>query len=277
LDDLHADVTAMVRVEAKGADLPPTVKHVVGTFDDPPNPEVLQTFDRIFLLSPMHEAQVELEVLFIDALIRAGHAPRVVKVAADGFQDPDCSVRFMRNHREIATHLEATELPVSYLAPSMYMENLVSAADPIRMEATVPAPAGDGRIGFIAAKDVAAVAAQLFTSEDPEDRIYVLTGPEALSYAEIAERISAVFAREVDYTDQPPERARQAFIDAGVARWQVDGKLELFDWVRNGGFDYVTDEVRTVTGDDARPIQSWLEEARAAFLVRPPGVPPPRF
>jgi uncharacterized protein YbjT (DUF2867 family) len=109
LDDLHADVTAMVRVEAKGADLPPTVKHVVGTFDDPPSPEVLQTFDRIFLLSPEQEAQVELEVLFIDALIRAGHAPHVVRVAADGFQDPDCSVRFMRNHREITTHLEPAD------------------------------------------------------------------------------------------------------------------------------------------------------------------------
>jgi uncharacterized protein YbjT (DUF2867 family) len=208
----------MVRVEAKGADLPPTVKHVVGTFDDPPNPEVLQTFDRIFLLSPMHEAQVELEVLFIDALIRAGHAPRVVKVAADGFQDPDCSVRFMRNHREIATHLEATELPVSYLAPSMYMENLVSAADPIRMEATVPAPAGDGRIGFIAAKDVAAVAAQLLTSEDPEDRIYVLTGPEALSYAEIAERISAVSSgisceKAVRLLGWKPKRSWRQFLD----------------------------------------------------------------
>jgi len=50
-----------------------------------------------------------------------------VKVAADGFQDPDCHVRFMRSHWQVALHLDATGLPVTYLAPSRYMENLVDA------------------------------------------------------------------------------------------------------------------------------------------------------
>jgi hypothetical protein len=62
LDDLRSDVTAMVRVEAKAADLPPKVQHLVGIFDDPPDRETLRNLDRIFLLSPATEAQVELEV-----------------------------------------------------------------------------------------------------------------------------------------------------------------------------------------------------------------------
>src|SRR5260370_413256 len=99
LADARADVTAMVRVQAKAEDLPGTPQHVVATFDGPPPAEVLRGFHRVFLLSPAIEEQAELETVFIDALVAAGHGPHVVKVAADGFADPGCEVRFMVTHR----------------------------------------------------------------------------------------------------------------------------------------------------------------------------------
>ena len=122
LADARADATAMVRVEARAAGLPGSAPHVVASFDEPPPAEFLRTCDRVFLLSPADEEQVELETVFIDALVAAGHRPHVVKIVADGFEDPDCDVRFMRSHRQIAVHLEATGLPATFLAPSMYTE-----------------------------------------------------------------------------------------------------------------------------------------------------------
>ena len=68
LADAGAAATAMVRVEAKGADLPGSAKHIVATFDYPPPAGVLQSFDRVFLLSPANEEQAELEILFIGYL-----------------------------------------------------------------------------------------------------------------------------------------------------------------------------------------------------------------
>ena len=163
LADAHADVTAMVRVEARAADLPGTPQHVVASFDDPPPAEVLRGFDRVFLLSPAIEEQAELETVFIDALLAAGHGPHVVKIAADGFEDPGCEVRFMLSHRQVAAHLRAVGLPVTYLASALYMEDLLAAADTIRDEAAISVPAGHGRVGFVAASDVAAVAARVLT------------------------------------------------------------------------------------------------------------------
>jgi len=277
LADAGVDATAMVRVEARAADLPGTPRHVVATFDDPPPPEVLRGFDRVFLLSPAHEEQAALETVFIDALVGCGHRPHVVKVAADGFQDPDCEVRFMLSHRQVARHLDALDLPVTYLAPSLYMENLLAAADTIRTEGTIAAPAGRGRAGFVAARDVAAVAARVLTSPGHDGVMYVLTGPEALGYADIAARVSAVFARQVDYEDQPAERARELMLSGGMARWEADGYLELFEWFRDGGADTVTDTVRSVTGTDPQPIDDWLNDARASFIAGLPESPPPVF
>ena len=266
LADADADATAMVRVAARGADLPGSGKHIVATFDQPPAPEVLRLFDQVFLLSPASEEQPELEILFIDALVAADHQPHVVKVAADGFAEPDCEVRFMRGHRQIAMHLAATGLPASYLAPTMYMENLLTAAEGISREGTIYAPAGDGRVGFVAASDVAKVAARVLTGAADQDRTYVLSGPEALGYRDVAARISAVFARQVDYTDLPADRAREELLGSGLTPWQVEGTLEWFDWIRSGAAESVTTDVREVTGQDARPIEDWLDESRSAFL-----------
>jgi NAD(P)H dehydrogenase (quinone) len=266
LGEAGAEVTAMVRVEAKAADLPGEARHIVASFDEPPPAEALREFDRVFLLSPAIEEQAELETVFIDALAGAGHRPHVVKIAQDGFQDPDCEVRFMRSHRQVAVHLDAVGLPVTYLAPAPFMENLQAAAGTIRTEGVIAAPAGHGRVGFVAATDVAAVAARVLTSQDHQDSTYVVTGPEALRYRDVAARISAVFAREVSYQDQPAERARRRMLASGLSRWEADGNLELFDWIRHGGAGTVTAAVRDVTGTGPRPIEDWLSEARATFL-----------
>jgi uncharacterized protein YbjT (DUF2867 family) len=271
LADAGAEATAMVRVEADAADLPGAPQHIVATFDDPPPPEALRRFRRIFLLSPTHEEQAALEIVFTDAVVAAGHRPHIVKIAADGFQDPDCGVRFMRQHREVAMHLGALGLAVTYLAPSMYMETLIDAAQTIRENGAIFAPAGRGRVAFIAARDVAAVAAKVLTSRGHENQTYVLTGPEALGYADVAARLSAVFAREVEYVNQPPGRARRAMLAHGMTPWLADGVLEQFEWIRHGGADTVTTTVRAVTGTDPRPVQDWLGGQRETFLAPDPG------
>jgi len=273
LADAHADVTAMVRVEARAADLPGTPRHVVATFDDPPPAEVLRGFDQVFLLSPAIEEQAELETVFIDALLAAGHGPHVVKIAADGFEDPGCEVRFMLSHRQVAAHLEAVGLPVTYLASALYMEDLLAAADTIRDEAAIRVPAGHGRVGFVAASDVAAVAARVLTSPGHQGATYVVTGPEALRFKDVATRISAVFAREVGYTDQSVHRARELMLASGLSQWQADGNLELFDWIRQGGANTVTATVRELTGAEAQPVEDWLDDSRASFLVPVAGLP----
>ena len=281
LADARADATAMVRVEAKGLDLPGPGKNLVATFDDPPPAERLQDFDRVFLLSPSGETQAELEIGFIDALVAAGHRPYVVKVAADGFIDPGCDVRFMRSHREIARHLDASGLPASYLAPSPYMEMLLPSAEAIRREATLYAPAGHGKVGFVAAADVADAAARLLTGPVPETggdpQVFTLTGPESLTYSNVATRISEVFARQVRYSSLPEEQAREELLGSGLAPWDVEGTLELFAWIRAGGACELTSHVREVTRHAPRGLNDWLEGARATFLEPLPDGPPPTF
>lgn len=265
LADARADATAMVRVEARAEDLPGTPGHVVATLDKPPAAAVLREFDRIFLLSPEVPEQAALETAFIDAVVAAGHRPHIVKVCAYGFHDPDCDVRFMRAHRQVAAHLDAVNLPVTYLAAAPYMENLRDDAAQVRGTGEIRAAAGHGRAGFIAAADVAAAAARVLTSDGQDGVTHVLTGPEALSYAQVAARFGAVFGSRVEYADQSPERERDRLLYAGRTEWEADGAIERFDWIRQGGAATVTDSVRELTGADPRSLQEWLGESREDF------------
>ncbi len=267
LADTRAEVTAMVRVEARAADLPGTPLHLVASLDDPPEADVLRRFDRIFLLSPESEEQAELETAFLDAVAAAGHRPHIVKVCADGFQDPGCEVRFALAHRQVAVHLDALGLPATYLASALYMEDLIPAASAIRETGTLAAPAGHGSVGWIAAADVARVAAQVLTSPAPETDTYVLTGPEKLTYHQVAARYSSVFALKVDFEDQSPEQARKLLIEAGASPWTADGALERFDWIRQGGAATVTDAVQELTGTAPTALQEWLGDSRESFLT----------
>jgi uncharacterized protein YbjT (DUF2867 family) len=238
---------------------------VVATLDRPPSAAVLREFDRIFLLSPEIEEQAALETVFIDAVAAAGHRPHIVKVCPDGFQDPDCDVRFMRAHQQVALHLDAVGLPVTYLAAATYMENLLGDAADVRTTGEIRAAAGDGRAGFIAVTDVAAAAARVLTTGGHEDATYVLTGPEALGYADIAARFSAVFAWQVEYADLPKERERELLLADGRTPWEADGAIERFDWIRQGGASTVTGTVRELTGADPRSLDQWLADSRETF------------
>ena len=267
LADARADATAMVRVEAKAADLPGTARYVVATLDDPPDAQVLREFDRIFLLSPEVEEQVELERAFINAVAKAGHRPHIVKLCADGFQDPGCDVRFMLAHRQIAYHLDSVGLPVTYLAAATYMDDLLGEAEEIQRTGEIRASAGHGRSGFIASTDVAAAAARILTSDDHSGDTYVVTGPETIGYAQIAAQFGAVFGRKVEYADLPATRMRDLLLERGRTPWQADGDVERFDWIRQGGAKTVTGTVSELTGTDPRPVAEWLADSRETFTA----------
>ena len=117
----------------------------------------------------------------------------------------------------------------------------------------------------------------MLTTPGHEDRTYVLTGPEALTGPQLARRISTVFAREVGYTDLPATQARAELLASGLSQWEVDGALELYDWVRQGGAAKVTADVPEVTGHPAIRVEDWLDDTRAAFLGFPPELPPDVF
>jgi uncharacterized protein YbjT (DUF2867 family) len=98
---------------------------------------------------------------------------------------------------------------------------------------------------------------------------YELTGPEAVSYGEIAARLGAIVGRTVEFIDVPPESARDSLRNAGTPEWHADGIIELMRAIRDGHLDTVSRDVERLTGRAPRSIDDFLRDHAAAFAPPP--------
>src|SRR3712207_6739106 len=174
---------------------------VGGDFAEPTTLEAaLDGVEVVFLLN----GDPELEGRAVDVVLQSG-ARRVVKQSAlaDGLEPPPF-------HRRIEQELERSGLGYTHLRPNAFMQTLagylpalIDAGDALRL------PAGEGRVGWVDARDIAAVAFHALTEGEHEGRAYAITGPESLSMEEVAEKVSGVIERRVRYEDVSPARSEE--------------------------------------------------------------------
>ena len=111
----------------------------------------------------------------------------------------------------------------------------------------------------------AAVAGAALRDDTHLGQTYVLTGPEALSYGQVAQRMTTSLGREVNYVPLADDAYQGALVSAGLPPWYAKGLSELFQFYRAGKGAEVTDVVTRITGRAARTLDAYLTENRARF------------
>jgi uncharacterized protein YbjT (DUF2867 family) len=255
-----AAVRAFVRGSA--AKLPDGVERAVGDFEDVSSIRAaLAGVDRVFLASADGPRKVEHETAVIDS---AADAELIVKASTLGARAGSPLKPFDWNGR-IEAHLRDSAAPWVVLASAFYMTNLLAAADPVRAQGILPAPAADGRIAMIDPRDVGAVAASVLTGTGHDRRTYRLTGPAAIGYHDVASALASATGAPVHYVDVPPAAAHERLAADGLPDWLVGHLDGVFALIRDGAFEETTDTVRVITGREPRSFADFARDHRAAF------------
>jgi uncharacterized protein YbjT (DUF2867 family) len=223
----------------------------------------LDGVERIFLSSADGPEKVAHETAVVDAAAAAG-AHLIVKCSTIGAAIGS-PMRPFDWHGRIEEHLRRSDLPAVFLHSCFYMTNLLASAEQVRHEHRLFAPAGQGRIAMIDPRDTAAVAAVALTEDGHRGRTYVLTGPQAITYAQVAEELSRATGEHVEFVDVPDEAARQALVAAGMPDWLVEHLGALFPFIREGGLEPTTDTVHALTGREPRAFAEFAENHAHAF------------
>ncbi|MGP3911379.1 hypothetical protein [Nonomuraea sp. 10N515B] len=113
-------------------------------------------------------------------------------------------------------------------------------------------PAADAAVGFVDTRDVAEAAAAALTEDGHADRIHVLTGPEALTYAQVTRGLGEAAGRDLQYTALDADEHVAGMRAAGLDERSVMWRQGLFQLIRDGRNAVVTDTVERVTGHPAR-------------------------
>jgi uncharacterized protein YbjT (DUF2867 family) len=259
-------VRALVRDPERARSLAPEgVELACGDMSRPETlGDALLGVERVFLLSPPSPRQVEMQGNVIEAARRAA-ARHVVKMSASGVTlDAPHSVAAL--HAQTERQLERSGLAWTHLRPTGLMQNLLQSAPAIAATRTLYAPMGDCRVSYVDVRDVADVAVKALTDGGHEGMAYEITGPEALSHHQVAEKISRAIGDHVTYIDVPPERAREHMLARGMPEWLADSMLALYAAYRLGAAAKVTDVVPRITGRPARSFDDLATEQAPAFL-----------
>lgn len=249
---------AVTRAPRRGPDLP-GIRWVKADLADPTSlTDVFQGVRAMFLLTGNGANLAALQINALRAAEMAG-VEYVVKLSALGASDHSKSP-IGRAHYEVERALLASGLAWTILRPHVFMQNLIDQAPTIAREGRVYSASGEGKIPFVDTRDIAAVAAVALTQPGHEGQKYVLTGPEALSYSDVARIFSEVVGRRVEYVALSLEETRDRMVQAGASSWAIESLLALSAYQRAGGpTEAVHDTVEKILG---RPPGSFAEFAK---------------
>ncbi len=240
------------------------VQLVTGDFDDRASLDhVLEGVDRAFLLTPSTERAEAQQVNFVKAA-RAAGVKRLV-VLSQFASAADSPVRFLRYHAAVEAAAERSGLAWTFLRPNLFMQGLLQFKGMIAATGGFAAAIGDARVSVVDVRDNAAAAAAALTEDGHEGRTYSLTGPEALTHAEMAEMLSEATGRRIAFRDVPEEQMAEGLRQASMAPWQVDGLLEDYAHYRRGEAAEIATGVKDATGASPRRFQDFAHDYASAF------------
>lgn len=199
----------------------------------------------LFLVSASEDAnRVQLHTGAVDAAVAAG-VERIVYLSfvAAG---PRATFTFARDHWHAEQHIAGTGLAYTFLRDNLYQDVLPYFAG---SEGVIRGPAGDGRFGAVARDDIADVAAAVLRSSGEHDGAsYDLTGPAAISMAEVAEELTRASGRPVRYHAETLPEAYASRAQFGAPEWEVAGWVTSYAAIATGELDVVSSTVADLAG-----------------------------
>lgn len=203
------------RAKATGLEKVPTVEIVEGDMSRRSSlGSALDGVDRALMISAPSMDMVETQCTFIDACKAAG-VRHVIKFSGLDAR-PDTAFSFGLMHKEIEEYLEKSGLAWTHLRPTGFMQEYLREAPSIIKEGAFYLALGDVRLNPIDLVDVAKVGFLLLRNGGHEGARLPMTGPEALTMAEVADCISRAIGRTVRYVAVSPIERRQALIAHGI-------------------------------------------------------------
>jgi uncharacterized protein YbjT (DUF2867 family) len=259
-----ASLRALVRDEAKAADLKAAgVELVVGDMSDADSvKQALDGAEKAFMLMPNGKQQLALEKQFTELAVAAGVKHLVKMSSMEAVADAETPIP--QAHWAAEEYIRASGLDWTMIKPNFFMQNLLASAGTIREQRKFFLPMGDGTTGMADVRDIGAFCAEVLTGEGHAGQSYEITGPEVLSFYDVADRFSEVLGEKVEYVAMPMEQFRERM--SGILEpWHLNAVCELFREIAEIGLDHTTSTFKELIGRDPISLKKFIEDNVALF------------
>jgi uncharacterized protein YbjT (DUF2867 family) len=230
--------------------------------------DALKDVDRVFLLTPFQSDMVELSSNFLKEIENAGNIKHIVKLSVMG-ADSEPGIIGSRLHRQVEKMIENTGIPFTFLRPNFFMQNFVNFfSQTIKEQDAFYLPAEDGKVSFVDVRDIASVAVQILTKNNNgrhHGKAYNITGPEAISYGDVARILSEQLRKKISYVNITEDDARKGMKDTGGDDWTINYMMELFNIIRVGYLSHVSSVIEDLTEIKPISLSQFAKDYSGAF------------
>jgi uncharacterized protein YbjT (DUF2867 family) len=256
-------VRVLVRDKKKAEAFGDKVEVALGDVGDPASlDKAFQGVSAAFVLTTAEAILQEKNAY--DAAKKAG-VKHLVKLAAAG-ATVGSPIKLSDMHGQSEQALKQSGLDYTILESITYMSNTMGSIPTIKGEGKMYGSFKEGRVPFIDTADVAATAAAILKSPASHaGQTYFLTGPEPLTQAQMAEKLSKAIGKEVAYVDIPSSALAENLKKAGFPAWYADDFAKMSDWFATDSAATPSDTVEKITGRKPRTFDAWLTDNAAAF------------
>jgi uncharacterized protein YbjT (DUF2867 family) len=199
---------------------------------------------------------------------RAAGVTRLVALSAinadDDFSRQPSRFRGDRN-KEVDQLAAESGLEWVSLRPTVFNSNFAGMWAPqVRAGDVVGGPYAAASTAAIADRDISAVAARALLTDDLVGRRIPMTGPQALTNAELVDAIGTVLGRPLRYQEVPPDLVRQRFVGLGFGAEFADAYMALLaETIEKPAL--VTHDVEKILDRPATSFAQWVSEHRQLF------------
>jgi len=215
------------------------------------------------ILLPNSENQLSLEKQLVDSAKQAG-AKRVVKMSSIE-ATPDATSPIPKLHLESEEYIKQSGLNWTMIKPNFYMQNLLASAGTIKDQGKIFLPMSEGKTGMIDTTDVGKVLAKVLSEDGHESMNHEITGPEILSFNEVAEIFSKGLDKQVDYVDVPLAAYKETLGQFLTNQWHLDAVIDLFKGIADGGIEEKTDTYSELMGESPKSLSEFISENSFIF------------
>jgi uncharacterized protein YbjT (DUF2867 family) len=246
----------IVRDPTRAPNLPRTDLAITASYSDTDAMRnALSGIDTLFLISGREAPdRVQHHRDAVDAAMAAG----VRRIVYTSFLNaaPNATFTLARQHYQTEQYIRSIGISFTFLRPSLYLDSVPRYTGD---DGVLRGPADEGRAAFIARDDIAAVAATTLMGDGHEGQTHNLTGREALTLAECAEKLSRVTGRTITFHDESLEEAWQSRAKYNAPRFEVEGWISSYLAIATGEMGPASEIVERLTGRPAQTLDEFLQ------------------
>jgi uncharacterized protein YbjT (DUF2867 family) len=233
--------------------------------------EALKGVDSIFAVTPFQSDMVALTQNLLEVVRKTGSIRHIVKLSVlRGDDDADHGIIADRLHRKAEKMIEDSGIPYTFICPTFFMQSFATFfPQKIKEQGTFYLPAGDGKVSFVDARDIASVAVEALINNNINGRfygkVYNITGPEAISFRDAARILSEQVGKKITYVSISEDDARKRMKDIGWDEWRINFMVELYNIMRLGYLSDISSTIEDITGRKPKSFRQFAKDYAEDF------------